>query len=125
MLQGVASDAHPGDCAALGAELVADGRTTLLVLGDGSARRGPKAPGYVDDRAIGYDEHVTGALSRADAEALSALDPQLAAELMVAGRAAWQVLAGALGGRPAAGRLLHADDPFGVLYLVATWRCAG
>jgi hypothetical protein len=125
VLQGVAVDAPPQDCAALGAAAVADGRTTLLVLGDGSARRDLKAPGYVDDRAIGYDEQVTGALSRADAEALSALDPELAAELLVAGRAAWQVLAGALGGRPAAGRLLHADDPFGVLYLVATWRCAG
>jgi hypothetical protein len=125
VLKGVATDASPEDCAALGAAIVADERTTLLVLGDGSARRNIKAPGYVDDRAVGFDEQVTGALSRADAGALSALDPKLAAELLVAGRAAWQVLAGALGGRPAAGRLLHADDPFGVLYLVATWRCAG
>jgi hypothetical protein len=124
-LQAVSTDASPHDCAALGAELVAEKRTTLLVMGDGSARRDPKAPGYVDERALAYDADVTGALSRADAAALSALDPQLAADLLVAGRSAWQVLAGALGGRPAAGRLLHVDDPFGVLYVVATWRCAG
>jgi len=125
VLQAVSADASPRDCAALGAELVAEQRTTLLVMGDGSARRGLKAPGYVDERALAYDAEATGALSRADAAALSELDPRLAADLLVAGRSAWQVLAGALGGRPAAGRLLHADDPYGVLYVVATWRCAG
>jgi hypothetical protein len=124
-VQAVSADASPKDCAVLGGELVAEKRTALLVMGDGSARRGLKAPGYVDERALAYDAEVTGALSRADAAALSALDRELAADLLVAGRSAWQVLAGALGGRPAAGRLLHADDPFGVLYIVATWRCAG
>jgi hypothetical protein len=125
VLQAVASDAAPEECATLGAALVDGQRTTLLVMGDGSARRGAKAPGYVDERAVAYDAEIKGALARADAPALAALDPVLAGDLLVAGRAAWQVLAGALGGRPAAGRLLHADDPFGVLYLVATWRCAG
>jgi hypothetical protein len=125
VLQGIAHDAAPEDCVALGAELVAGRRTALLVLGDGSARRGPKAPGYVDDRAEAFDARVAAALAGGDAHTLSALEPGTAAELLVAGRAAWQVLAGALGPGRATGRLLHADDPFGVLYLVATWRPVG
>jgi hypothetical protein len=125
VLQAVAHDAPPERCAALGADLVAGRRTALLVLGDGSARRGPKAPGYVDDRARAFDGRVAAALADGDARELAAIEPGTAAELLVAGRAAWQVLAGALDGGRATGRLLHADDPFGVLYLVATWRPAG
>jgi hypothetical protein len=122
VLQGVASEAPPEACAALGAALGAGPRTALLVMGDGSARRGAKAPGYVDDRAHELDQRAADALATGDADALAAIDPAVAAELLVAGRAAWQVLAGALGSKRADARLLHADDPFGVLYLVATWR---
>jgi hypothetical protein len=125
VVQGVAHDAPPAACAALGADLVAGPRTALLVMGDGSARRGAKAPGYVDDRAHELDQRATDALATGDAAALAAIDPAVAAELLVAGRAAWQVLGGALGSRRADARLLHADDPFGVLYLVATWRVVG
>jgi hypothetical protein len=124
-LQGIAADSAPADCARLGAALADGASTTLLVMGDGSARRGPKAPGYVDERALTFDDSATRGLSRADVEALAALEPDVAAELLVAGRAAWQVLAGALGHRSAAGRLLLADDPFGVLYLVLAWRTSG
>jgi len=123
-LHGIAMDASPVECTALGADLVAGARTALLVMGDGSARRGLKAPGYVDDRAQDFDARVVDALAAGDAATLSALDPATAAELLVAGRAAWQVLAGALGAGRATGRVLHADDPFGVLYLVATWTPA-
>jgi hypothetical protein len=120
-LQGIAMDASPVECATLGANLVSDRRTALLVMGDGSARRGLKAPGYVDDRAQAFDARVVDALAAGDAATLAALDPGTTAELLVAGRAAWQVLAGALGAGRATGRVLHADDPFGVLYLVAIW----
>ncbi len=61
-----------------------------------------------------------------DLAALRGLDPALAAELMVSGRAPWAVLAAAVqaeSGRPRAS-LEYADDPFGVLYLVATWLLA-
>jgi hypothetical protein len=125
LLQSVASGASPTECARLGTAAVDGARTTLLVMGDASARRGLKAPGYVDERAFAFDDRATQALSCADVETLSALDSGAAAELLVAGRAAWQVLAGALGRRPAAGRLVLADDPFGVLYLVVTWRTSG
>jgi hypothetical protein len=40
---------------------------------------------------------------------------------MVAGRAAWQVLAGAAAGRRLHGRLLYAAAPLDVSYLVASW----
>jgi hypothetical protein len=52
--------------------------------------------------------------------ALLALDADLARELMATGRAAWQVLAGALAGRQPACRILYSGDPFGVAYLVAS-----
>ena len=48
-------------------------------------------------------------------------DTELDEELVVAGRAAWQVLAGAAGGRRMHGRLLCMSAPYGVTYLVASW----
>ncbi|MFF7637891.1 class III extradiol dioxygenase subunit B-like domain-containing protein [Kitasatospora sp. NPDC008050] len=96
-------------------------RVGLLVLGDGSACRSLKAPGYLDDRAEAYDAQVARALGAADTAALAGLDPQLSAELLVAGRAPWQVLAGA--GRQAglSGRLRYDEAPYGVGYFVASW----
>jgi hypothetical protein len=93
----------------------------LLVMGDGSARRSEKAPGYLDPRAEEFDATVTKALAGVDASALLALDPGLAAELMVAGRAPWQVLAAAA--HPGlSGEVLYDAAPYGVNYTVAVWR---
>ncbi|WFE97006.1 class III extradiol dioxygenase subunit B-like domain-containing protein [Micromonospora sp. WMMD987] len=129
----VAPDASVDRCAALGAGLVAngpvsdgpvsDGPWALLVLGDGSACHGPKAPGYDDPRAGAYDEGVARALAGADVDALLGLDPVVSAELRVAGRAAWQVLAGAVraAGGDWHGELRHHSAPYGVGYLVASW----
>jgi len=50
--------------------------------------------------------------------ALLAIDPGLARELMAAGAAGLQVLAGALSGQVVASEIRYADDPFGVAYLV-------
>ena len=111
----------PAGCRKLGAELAAGGqRTALLVLGDGSARRGPKAPGAFDPRAAAFDAAVKRAVRDADLDALLAVDPVLARELMATGRPAWQVLAGALAGTPVSTEIRYADDPFGVFYLVAS-----
>jgi hypothetical protein len=121
----VAADATGDECARLGAELVtAEARTALLVLGDGSACRGQRAPGYDDPRAQPYDDGVAAALAAADTEALLGLDPVLSAELTVAGRAPWQVLAGAVRatGGDWRGDLLHHTAPYGVAYLVAAWE---
>ncbi|MEV4559754.1 hypothetical protein AB0K51_22540 [Kitasatospora sp. NPDC049285] len=97
-------------------------RVGLLVLGDGSARRSVKAPGYLDERAEPYDAAIAEALAAADPVALAALDPQLAAELAAEGRAPWQVLAGAATGAGLTGELRYDAAPYGVGYLVASWR---
>ncbi|MFD8596496.1 hypothetical protein ACFV1L_16005 [Kitasatospora sp. NPDC059646] len=97
-------------------------RVGLLVMGDGSARRSVKAPGYLDERAEGHDRAVAAALAAADARALAALDADLSAELLADGRAPWQVLAGAADGVRLGGELRYEDAPYGVGYLVASWR---
>ncbi|GAA2487595.1 class III extradiol dioxygenase subunit B-like domain-containing protein [Streptomyces gobitricini] len=112
----------PARCAGTGRELAARaGRVALLVLGDGSACRDVKAPGYLDERAAAFDERAARALGSADAGALAALDEHLAYELKAAGRAPWQVLAGAAEGAGLEGGLLYEDAPYGVGYFVAAW----
>ncbi|MGI5244595.1 class III extradiol dioxygenase subunit B-like domain-containing protein [Dactylosporangium sp. CA-139066] len=119
--QSVAADAAPEECAALGRALAGEAeRVGLLVLGDGSACRTEKAPGYFDPRAEAFDAAVASALAKADAAGLAAIDPGEAAELLAAGRAPWQVLAGAAG-RPMTGELLYDSAPYGVGYFVASW----
>ncbi|MFC9593890.1 hypothetical protein ACFTUC_29420 [Streptomyces sp. NPDC056944] len=118
----VAAATTADDCAASGRELAASAeRVALLVLGDGSACRTVKAPGYLDERAAGFDAEAARALGTADVAALLALDAGLAAELRAAGRAPWQVLAGAAEGAGLDGRLLFEDAPYGVGYFVAAW----
>ncbi|MEH0845951.1 hypothetical protein V6U81_26585 [Micromonospora sp. CPCC 205711] len=122
----VADDEPVAGCRALGERIGSDRPWALLVMGDGSACRGQKSPGYDDPRAGAYDEGVARALAAADAEALLGLDPGLSAELRVAGRAPWQVLAGAVraAGGDWRGELSYADAPYGVSYFVANWRPA-
>lgn len=124
--QEIREDAPTADCLRLGNELAGRApRVGLLVMGDGSARRGEKAPGYHDERAEPHDRAVAAALGRADAAALARLDPAVSRELLAAGRAAWQVLAGAAGEHTYAGELLGHDCPYGVGYFVACWTLAG
>ncbi len=135
LLQAVGESEPARSCLRLGAALAAAARRVgLLVVGDGSARRGPSAPGHFDQRAAPFDAAVARAISCGDMAALAALDPALARELMATGRPAWQVLAGAFGTAPAPGtapeagppsaEILYADDPFGVAYLVAVMEPA-
>lgn len=96
-LVAVGPDAPSGTCAALGAELATGAaRTALLVMGDGSARRSLKAPGHLDPRAEPFDAEVERAVRAGRLGALLELDEALARDLMVTGRPAWQVLAGAM-----------------------------
>ncbi|MFK4070980.1 class III extradiol dioxygenase subunit B-like domain-containing protein [Streptomyces sp. NPDC029674] len=109
-------------CIQVGEEIGARAdRVALLVMGDASACRTLKAPGYLDERAAGFDAAVGRALGAADIAALKTLDAGLAAELKAAGRAPWQVLAGAADGATLSGELLYEDAPYGVGYVVATW----
>jgi hypothetical protein len=120
-LRAVAQSESAAGCLALGREVAASApRVGLLAMGDGSARRSLSAPGYLDERAAPFDAVVERAVRDGDLAALVSLDPDLAAALLAAGRPAWQVLAGAMGaGRPET-KILYADAPLGVAYLVAT-----
>ncbi|MFE6104328.1 hypothetical protein ACFVQ4_30815 [Streptomyces laurentii] len=119
---GVAESLEAARCAEAGREIAGSAdRVALLVLGDGSACRTVKAPGYLDERAEAFDAAAAQALGAADTAALLALDESLAGELKAAGRAPWQVLAGAAEGADLAGRLLYEDAPYGVGYMVAAW----
>jgi hypothetical protein len=118
----IAADAAPHAAAELGRHLAEAGSpTALIVAGDGSARRGPKAPGYEDPRAIAFDGAVGAALAAADTRALADLDPELSSELMASGRAAFQVLAAACAGTAWTADVDYVGDPFGVSYVVARW----
>jgi hypothetical protein len=123
----VSADEPVAGCRKLGADLAGrDTRTALLAIGDGSARRGPRAPGHFDERAAAFDAEVERAVRASDTRALLDLDPGLARELMATGRPAWQVLAGALETAAAVSvTVQYAGDPFGVAYLVATLQPSG
>ncbi|MFI9592990.1 hypothetical protein [Nonomuraea sp. NPDC052265] len=117
----VAFDAAPAECRAVGAGLAAVGRVALLVMADGSACLTPRAPGRYDEAAGPYNALIAGAVGRADAAALAALDPVEADRLWVTGRAALQVLAGAAEGTSLKGGLLMESSPYGVGYFAGVW----
>ncbi|MGW0083732.1 class III extradiol dioxygenase subunit B-like domain-containing protein [Streptomyces sp. NPDC003393] len=119
---GVGEPLAPERCVAVGRDIAARAdRVAMLVMGDASACRSLKAPGYLDERAEPFDAEVARALGAADLAALTALDAELAYELKASGRAPWQVLAGAAEGSGLSGTLLHDAAPYGVGYLVAAW----
>ncbi len=94
----------------------------VVVLGDGAAARSQGAPGHIDERSFPYDDDLAAALAHGDADALRvlAVAPE-APELLVTGRHTWPVAA-SLMPAPSSASLAHRSDPFGMTYLVATWR---
>jgi hypothetical protein len=120
--QAIASGAPAADCLSLGEKLAALApRVALLAMGDGPGCRARGVPGATHPDADRYDSQVTAALAAADPAALAALDPGRDQELFVAGRAAWQVLAGAASAGAFTADLRYAAAPFEVSYYVATW----
>ncbi|HZX02352.1 MAG TPA: class III extradiol dioxygenase subunit B-like domain-containing protein [Kribbella sp.] len=119
---GVLMDETPARCLELGQEIAAGNeRIGLLVMGDGSARRSDHAPVHLHPRAEIFDTTVAKAFQDVDLDVLAALDPDLATVLQAAGRAPWQVLAGALAGTTLNGDLLYDAAPYGVGYFVASF----
>lgn len=119
---GVGEPLAAGRCVETGRGIAAAaGRVALLAMGDASACRTLKAPGYLDERAAPFDAEVARALGAADVAALKALDPELAYALKASGRAPWQVLAGAAEAAGLTGTLLYEEAPYGVGYVVAAW----
>jgi aromatic ring-opening dioxygenase LigB subunit len=122
----IAEGASAAECADTGAGLVADvDRVGLLIMGDGAVGRTEQAPRPYDPRTETFDGEVVAALRAADPAALLQLDPMLAGELTVAGRAAWQILAGATGEAFVDADVLYEGAPLGVGYVVAVWERHG
>jgi hypothetical protein len=94
--------------AAVGAAVVADGETGVLVVGNGSARRTERAPGHFDPRAEDFDAGLR--------RTFAGIDADLAAEL-------WADT-DCLGVLPPLdeAEVTYDDAPFGVQYWVARWR---
>jgi len=124
-LYGIAWDAPVSEVDGVAEWLAAhNGPAGLLVLADGSARRGEHAPGSLDRRSFAFDAETSAALREGDVEGLLAIDPALANELMAGGRSALQVLASVVRDQASTPEptLVYEDDPLGVMYHVATWR---
>ncbi|MBO0867520.1 MAG: hypothetical protein J2P15_03060 [Micromonosporaceae bacterium] len=125
--ESVAIDAPVAECVELGRRYAHQQASLgLLVMGDGTACRGERAPGAADPRAHEYDALVTKALAEVETGALLGLDERLGAELRVAGRAPWQVLAAAAAASPGGadafrGEVSYDAAPYGVNYTVALW----
>jgi hypothetical protein len=117
---GLACDAHGG---LPRAEL--NPKDGLLVMGDASARRTEKAPGWLDERAAGFDAEVAAALVAGDPELLGRLDPDLGGQLLAAGLPAWHAASRLLAGTSWEAQVSYDDAPYGVGYLVATWSVPG
>jgi hypothetical protein len=97
------------------------GPVGVLAMGDGSARRHLRGPGYLDAAAQPFDAAVAVALTDGNAGALAELDETEGARLLAAGVPTWRAVGAALTGRTIVARLLHEAAPFGVGYLVADW----
>jgi hypothetical protein len=97
----------------------AAGSAAVLAVGNGSACRTEKAPGYLDERAAGFDAHLTSALTAPDPATLTAVDPGTSTELLAATdgiRSLGEVLT------PAHVATIDYDkDPYGVQYWVIRW----
>jgi hypothetical protein len=120
--QTVTTTMTPADCAELGRSLVSgDRRIGLLVCGDGTACRTEKAPGFFDPAAEAWDDAALAALGAGHATGLLALDAALGQRLLAAGRAPWQVLAGAAGGDSFRATIDWAGAPYGVMYVAGSW----
>ncbi|MDK3257857.1 hypothetical protein [Blastococcus capsensis] len=96
----------------------------VLAMGDGSARRSVKAPGYLDPAAEPFDAVVSAALAAGDAAALAGLDAVEGDRLLAAGVLTWRAVGAAFTGRHVTARLRHDAAPLGVAYPVAEWIVA-
>jgi hypothetical protein len=112
----------PADLAPLLRDL--PGPVGVLAMGDGSARRSVKAPGYLDEAAAPFDATVAEALAAGNAAVLAGLDSALGKRLLTAGVPTWRAVGAALAGRAVTARLHLDAAPFGVGYLVADWAAA-
>lgn len=102
-------------------------RVAFVVAGDGSAALTARSPGYLVAGASEWQSEVTEALMRVDAEWLKALSVGEGDQYHAAGRAPWQVAAGAAvdSGAKWSGQVWFDEAPYGVSYPVVTWLREG
>ncbi|MEP7194210.1 MAG: hypothetical protein ABI903_15280 [Actinomycetota bacterium] len=107
---------------ALGRRLAVGGISVALILvADGAACHGPKAPRAQDERADRYDEGVCAALASGRAARLAQIDVELGDELGASGSQVWPVLVAAAAG-DGIGKVHWSGAPYGVGWAVASWR---
>ncbi len=110
------------DATTLGEQLREDGTCVALILvADGAACHGPKAPRAEDSRALAYDDGVCAALGSGQPGLLAHLDVDLGHELGATGPQVWPVLIAAAG-IDGIGEVLWRGAPYGVGWAVAAWR---
>jgi hypothetical protein len=97
-----------------------DGGRSVLVVGNGTARRTEKAPGHYHLHAEGYDEELRGALFEPCPEAVRGISDDVLATELWADLGAFQELGTLLEGARLAG-VDYDDHPFGVQYWVLRW----
>jgi len=112
------------DATSLGDQLREDvTRVALVLVADGAACHGPKAPRAEDSRAKAYDDEVCAALASGQPGRLAQIDVDLAQELGASGPQVWPVLFTAAGS-DGIGEVLWSGAPYGVGWAVATWSPA-
>ncbi|MDQ2796738.1 MAG: hypothetical protein M3Y06_06195, partial [Actinomycetota bacterium] len=97
--------------------------TALVVMGDGSARRAEKSPGYLDDRAVGFDARISQTLADGVGDRLHF--PFGDEGLLAAGVPVWGAVSRLIEARDWDAELLYDDAPYGVGYFVAAWTQRG
>lgn len=100
-------------------ELGAPGRVGAVLVGGGSARRGPNAPLAHDPRAAAADAALEAWLATLEPAGPHGLDDALARELAISALGPVRVLASSPGPLRCTG--VAASAPFDATYLVATW----
>ena len=92
---------------------------SYLAVGNGSACRSEKAPGFLDEGSFGFDAGLAEALTTPDPAALAGIDPTRSAALLASTdgiRALGDVLTPAH-----VATVDYDDDPYGVQYWVVRW----
>jgi len=112
------------DSTILGKQLGDDAtHIVLIVVADGALGHGPKAPRAEDPRAEAYEGQVCAALGSGQLGRLAQMDAELGQELGASGPQVWPVLFTAAAG-DGIGEVLWRGAPYGVGWVVATWRPA-
>lgn len=99
-----------------------DRRVALIASGDLSHRLLPGAPAGYDPLGRVFDEKLVEALRGYDCEAIMGLDPHLVARAGECGLRSIVILLGALEGLQVEPKVLSYEGPFGVGYLVASFK---